>query len=134
MSPQPRPRVCEFSRCAAFGMLLDSCTHAHHMTPPLRSATYMIRDGGKSAPHKGYGFVVFKKAASADAAMEALNGNEHTPPMEICGQVTTATHLSHEAVHLPPASPPSRRKCVSRIELIGRRLPAVNSPASMTPL
>lgn len=51
------------------------------------AATYMIRDGGKTAPHKGYGFVVFKKASSADAAMEALNGTEHTPPLEICGQV-----------------------------------------------
>lgn len=55
----------------------------------------MIRDGGKSAPHKGYGFVVFKKAASADAAMEALNGTEHSPALEIRGQVST-THARRE--------------------------------------
>jgi len=52
----------------------------------VKLATYMIRDGGKTAPHKGYGFVVFKKAASADLAMEALNGTETTPALEICGQ------------------------------------------------
>mmetsp|Transcript_7073 Transcript_7073/g.15430 ORF Transcript_7073/g.15430 Transcript_7073/m.15430 type:complete len:164 (+) Transcript_7073:465-956(+) len=52
----------------------------------VKLATYMIRDGGKTAPHKGYGFVVFKKAAAADAAMEALNGTDLIPPLEICGQ------------------------------------------------
>ena len=48
----------------------------------------MIRDGGKMAPHKGYGFVVFKKAASADVCMEVLNGTEFVPPLEVKGQVT----------------------------------------------
>jgi len=49
-------------------------------------ATYMIRDGGKAAPHKGYGFVVFKTTAAADAAFDAVNGTDWTPPIEICGQ------------------------------------------------
>mmetsp|Transcript_76437 Transcript_76437/g.203077 ORF Transcript_76437/g.203077 Transcript_76437/m.203077 type:complete len:352 (-) Transcript_76437:89-1144(-) len=52
----------------------------------VKLATYMIRDGGKHAPHKGYGFVVFRKSYSADIAMEALNGTEVIPGLVIKGQ------------------------------------------------
>ena len=67
-------------------------------------ATYMIRDGGKTAPHKGYGFVVFKTEAAADAAFDAINGTEWSAPIEICGQVSQPSPFPPQSF-APPLHP-----------------------------